>query len=168
MKKKPLYLVPILFTLYLLLLVWIILFKLQFSLGDVDPARSVNLVPFAYDGGVTLRAHIIEMLQNFALFIPFGVYLCMFRREPKLWVKLLLPFAASLLLEVAQYVFSAGRSDVTDLIMNGCGGALGLLVHAAAVRLFRGRERADAVITALAASATVFVTGGLLFLIAVN
>ena len=48
MKRKPNCLATILFLIYLALLVWIILFKLQFSISDLDKVRSINLIPFHY------------------------------------------------------------------------------------------------------------------------
>ena len=49
MKRKSNCLATILFLIYLALLVWIILFKLQFSISDLDKVRSINLIPFHYD-----------------------------------------------------------------------------------------------------------------------
>ena len=53
MKKEPNkrinYLVPFLFAIYIALLVWIILLKLQFSISELDTIRKINLIPFHYD-----------------------------------------------------------------------------------------------------------------------
>ena len=46
MKRKSNCFVTILFLIYLALLVWIILFKLQFSIGDLDKVRSITLFLF--------------------------------------------------------------------------------------------------------------------------
>lgn len=46
MKRKSNCFVTILFLIYLALLVWIILFKLQFSISDLDKIRSINFIPF--------------------------------------------------------------------------------------------------------------------------
>ena len=46
MKKKSYYIASILFLLYLVLLIWIILFKLQFSITALDRVREINLIPF--------------------------------------------------------------------------------------------------------------------------
>ena len=48
MKKKSYYIASILFLLYLVLLIWIILFKLQFSITALDRVREINLIPFYY------------------------------------------------------------------------------------------------------------------------
>ena len=39
-------LVPLLFAVYLALLIWIILFKLEFSISVLKTSRSINLIPF--------------------------------------------------------------------------------------------------------------------------
>ena len=56
MKKEPNkrinYLVPFLFAIYIALLVWIILLKLQFSISELDTIRKINLIPFHYDNGI--------------------------------------------------------------------------------------------------------------------
>ena len=54
MKRKSNCLATILFLIYLALLVWIILFKLQFSISDLDKVRSINLIPFHYDKDVLI------------------------------------------------------------------------------------------------------------------
>lgn len=68
-KEKVNYTVPILFLLYLALLIWIILFKLQFSILDLDRVREINLIPFYYEHEVTF--HATEVLQNVLIFMPF-------------------------------------------------------------------------------------------------
>lgn len=62
-KLKPW--VSVLFLIYLALLIWIILFKLQFSISDLDALRSVNLIPFHYDNEVGAGFHIKEVLRIF-------------------------------------------------------------------------------------------------------
>lgn len=46
------YLIAVLFVVYMALLVWIILFKLQFSISELDTIRGINLIPFYYDNEV--------------------------------------------------------------------------------------------------------------------
>ena len=113
-KEKINYTVPILFLLYLALLIWIILFKLQFSILDLDRVREINLIPFYYEHEVTF--HATEVLQNVLIFMPFGIYLCLLLPKSRFGVKLLLISVVSLLLEICQYVLAIGRSDITDLI----------------------------------------------------
>lgn len=165
-KEKINYTVPILFLLYLALLIWIILFKLQFSILDLDRVREINLIPFYYEHEVTF--HATEVLENVLIFMPFGIYLCLLLPKSRFGVKLLLISVVSLLLEICQYVLAIGRSDITDLITNICGGLFGIILYKAAIRLFRNKKRVDQVIIISAAIVTVIVGGGLLLLLAAN
>lgn len=108
-KEKINYTVPILFLLYLALLIWIILFKLQFSILDLDRVREINLIPFYYEHEVTF--HATEVLQNVLIFMPFGIYLCLLLPKSRFGVKLLLTSVVSLLLEICQYVLAIGRGS---------------------------------------------------------
>ena len=101
MKRKPNCLATILFLIYLALLVWIILFKLQFSISDLDKVRSINLIPFHYDKEVGAAFHLTEVLENFLIFVPMGIYLQMLLLRTKLYVKFML-IAVPPVLSVAQ------------------------------------------------------------------
>ena len=70
MKRKSNCFVTILFLIYLALLVWIILFKLQFSISDLDKIRSINFIPFHYDKEIGAAFHLTEVLENFLIFVP--------------------------------------------------------------------------------------------------
>lgn len=48
-------LVPFLFAVYMVLLVWIILFKLQLSIHDLDTVRNINLIPFHYENEIGMN-----------------------------------------------------------------------------------------------------------------
>ena len=77
MKRKSNCFVTILFLIYLALLVWIILFKLQFSISDLDKIRSINFIPFHYDKEIGAAFHLTEVLENVLIFVPMGIYLQM-------------------------------------------------------------------------------------------
>ncbi|QDK71201.1 VanZ family protein [Lactococcus protaetiae] len=129
-------LAKILFTIYSLILIWIILFKLSFHpinfLINVN-TRSLNLVPFALSGGRR------EVLLNVLIFVPFGVLLNMVGRKIPFLLKILIICAISFLFESLQYLLSIGASDVTDLITNSLGGLIGLSLYSIARKL--GQER---------------------------
>ena len=74
----------------------------------------------------------------------------------------------SLALEVLQYIFAIGRSDITDLLTNTCGGILGIVIYLVLAKLFRSRNRANKVIIVIASIVTVLVTGGLAVLLIAN
>ncbi len=109
----------IIFAIYLLLLVWVIIFKLNLPFTPIRHVRQLNLIPFY--GTV----HFAEPLLNVLVFIPFGFLL---RRmwNTKIYFYVLSAFAASLLFETVQYIFAIGVSDITDLFTNTLGGTIGL------------------------------------------
>ena len=83
-------LVPFLFAVYMVLLVWIILFKLQLSIHDLDTVRNINLIPFHYENEIGMNFHLKEVLENIGIFIPsyfinkpypgdFPIYSCSWR-----------------------------------------------------------------------------------------
>ena len=121
MKRKSNCLATILFLIYLALLVWIILFKLQFSISDLDKVRSINLIPFPYANEVGAAFHLTEVLENFLIFVPMGIYLQMLLPRTKLYVKFMLIAGTSFLLETMQYILAVGCSDITDVLTNAPG-----------------------------------------------
>ena len=122
-KKQIMY--KIFFFVYLVLLVWIVLFKMNFSLADIYPVRAINYIPFYYDvteGDVP----VYEFALNAVLFIPLGFLLAKAFRTLMFGEGVATIFATSLAFEVMQYILSVGVSDITDLIMNTLGGAIGI------------------------------------------
>lgn len=168
MKGKSNCLVTILFLVYLALLVWIILFKLQFSISDLDKVRSVNLIPFHYDKEIGAAFHLTEVLENVLIFLPMGIYLQLLLPKLKFHTKLTVITGTSLLLEIAQYALAVGRSDLTDVLTNTAGGLLGLVVYSTIARLLGNRAKADKLFSVLALVVSVIVIGLLALILFVN
>ena len=129
--KKEQRLTGILLGIYLILLTWLILFKLQLPLGGWVPYRSLNLVPFGASLIVNGAVDVQEILYNGLVFLPFGLYLGMLQPRRSWWKNLLVMAGVSLAYETLQYLLAIGASDITDLLMNTAGGAVGLLVFSA-------------------------------------
>ncbi|SEQ24513.1 VanZ like family protein [Ignavigranum ruoffiae] len=113
------------FWLYLIFLIWLVIFKFNLSWTDIHRVRDLNLIPFHYENVVEGDIPLFEAFLNLLVFVPFGdllrlVYKRSFIRN------LLLIFGLSLIFEISQYVFAIGASDITDLISNTLGGAVGL------------------------------------------
>lgn len=168
MRRKSCQFMLVLFLIYLILLVWIILFKLQFSIHDLDMVRSVNFIPFYYDKEIGTEFHLKEVFENLLIFVPMGIYLQMLLPKGRFYGKLAVIAGTSLLLETAQYVLAIGRSDITDLLTNTTGGLLGLALYCIIARLLRNRERADKLFLVLAVIASVIVIGLLALLMFLN
>ncbi len=96
--------------------------------------------PFERSRGLILG----QMAQNVVLFVPFGMALVLRQRRVPLWRVTLVSVAFSVGIEVTQGLAGNGRAaDVTDVLMNGlggaCGWALGRLLLAAWARASNAR-----------------------------
>lgn len=126
-----------LLTVYLAILTWVILFKMEFDLLYLMNMnfRSINLIPFGASSIVNGRVDVSEILLNVLAFVPLGVYVSMLRPEWSFLRKAIPAFAVSLSYEVLQYILAVGGSDITDLIGNTLGGILGIGIFALLHRL---------------------------------
>jgi glycopeptide antibiotics resistance protein len=115
-----------LFTIYLLALVWIILFKLQLSFANLPYLRNVNLIPFGDSTIVNGTIDFSEIAYNLVVFIPFGLFIAMLWENVSFPKKVVPVLLTSLGFEVIQFVLAIGASDITDLLMNTAGGMVGI------------------------------------------
>jgi glycopeptide antibiotics resistance protein len=116
-----------LFAAYLLILLWLVLFKFSyepFAVVRDFQTRSLNLIPFAYSRNS-------EMIANVIAFIPFGVMLGVNFKQVALRYRLAVIFAFSVAVEIIQYCLAFGATDITDVIMNTLGGCTGLAIYGA-------------------------------------
>ncbi|MBT2158015.1 glycopeptide resistance protein VanZ1 [Clostridioides difficile] len=128
-----------LFIVYIIILTWIILFKLQFDISSLETMnlRSINLVPFAGSLIINNRVDISEIILNVVIFVPFGIYVCMLKEEWSFIKKVIPIFITSLAFETLQYIFALGASDITDLIGNTLGGIIGIAVFMLLSKIFK-------------------------------
>lgn len=141
----------ILFTIYLFLIIWIILFKLSISIEQLPHFRSINLIPFYYPNKTTYQ--IKEVLENIIIFIPFGLYLKTLNIHNSRTI--FLGFLLSLSLELSQYIFGIGASDITDLITNTIGVIIGVGIYQLLKKLFK--DKTSKIIISLAAVTTILI-----------
>ena len=147
-----------LFVVYLVLLIWVVLWKLDVPyLGGV--LREVTLIPFStgHDGGVKSP---FELVVNFVIFVPFGLYLGFLAPSWAWWKVAGVIAGTSFALEVAQYALAVGSSDITDVILNTAGGVAGFGLLVLARR--RLRDRTSRVMTrafAIGSALTVIAIG---------
>ncbi|EGT3655741.1 vanZ like family protein [Clostridioides difficile CD149] len=128
-----------LFIVYIIILTWIILFKLQFDISSLETMnlRSINLVPFTGSLIINDRVDISEIILNVVIFVPFGIYVCMLKEEWSFIKKVIPIFITSLAFETLQYIFALGASDITDLIGNTLGGIIGIAVFMLLSKIFK-------------------------------
>lgn len=140
MKVQKKYFTFIVFILYLILLSWLILFKLATNPEMIPNMRNINLVPFAESVIVNGRIYLKEIIYNILAFVPFGVYISIIKKDWSLWKKAIVILGLSLLFEITQYIFALGGSDITDLINNTLGGVLGIGVYSLFRRVFKEKS----------------------------
>ena len=115
-----------LLAVYLLILTWLVLFKLSVHLSLVMyPTRVLNLIPFAY----LSRADLRELIYNVVFFIPLGLLLSVNLKRATVWRRLAFVCLFSLAAETIQFVFAIGVADSTDVITNTFGGFFGLMLY---------------------------------------
>ena len=98
-------LIRILFIMYILILVWILLFKMSFSIDELYKNRSINIIPFIGSVIINGRIDISEVINNIAVFIPVGIYICMLKKDWFILKQILVGFFISLSIEVLHYIY---------------------------------------------------------------
>lgn len=113
-------LLAVLFVVYLALLVWVVMWKLEWpSVGG--GVRNVRLTPFVEASNGDGASQSMEVWGNLLLFVPLGVYLSLLAPTWSRWRLTILAASLSAGLEIAQYVLAVGRTDITDVIVNAAG-----------------------------------------------
>lgn len=129
----------ILFTIYLFILIWILLFKMSFSMEELYRSRSINLIPFGGTAIVNGKIHLAEIINNILVFVPVGVYACMLKSDWSIIKKVSVAFTISFVVEVLQFIFAIGATDITDLIGNTLGGIIGIVIFYLFAKVFKNK-----------------------------
>ena len=134
-----------LLVLYLVILIWLVLFKLQFNILSVlnYHHRSLNLIPFAAPSIVNGSFRVMidrEMIDNLIIFIPFGMLLNVNFKKVGFLPKFALVLVFSLTCELIQFIFAIGATDITDVITNTVGGFLGLELYSLSNKYINNRK----------------------------
>ena len=150
------------FICYVLLLIKI-LFLSRVSLLELFNSnrtvnRSINLIPFhsimEYLSGsseIVKRFAFGNVVGNTVLFLPFGIYLSLFKNGKRAIANLLFIFIVSLFVETIQGLLGIGASDIDDVILNCLGGWIGILAYKFLLSLLRDEKKVRTVITVLSA-----------------
>jgi VanZ family protein len=105
------------------------------------PLHSLELVPFsdvraAAGSGDALVRSLANCVGNAALFLPLGAALAAFRPRLRFGIAFAGCVATSVVIEIIQYATPVGRvADVTDVLMNATGAAIGWFAWCAVARL---------------------------------
>ncbi|WP_165314378.1 VanZ family protein [Agromyces protaetiae] len=141
--RTPRHFAAILFLVYLALLVWLVMWKFETPWIGNDFDRQIKLVPFIAAGAFG-ASRPLEVLANVVIFVPFGVYLALLAPSWPWWRTALVAAAASTGLEIGQYAFAVGSTDVTDVIVNAGGALVGFALASRTRRMRRTQGRLGA------------------------
>jgi glycopeptide antibiotics resistance protein len=141
-----------LLALYLMTLLWLVLFKLRVNISSVfdDHYRSLNLIPFAAPVKINGEIGYGEMVYNCLFFIPFGLLLSVNLKKHGFLSKLTFIMLFSVTVEIIQFVFAIGATDITDVITNTLGGLIGLTLYTLCNK-YVNSEKLDRVINVIGA-----------------
>ena len=126
------------FLLYIYMLINITVFRGQLFQNET---HSFNLIPFDellsasyYQASVLGKKQALVILAynvigNIVWFIPFGIILCVYAKNMTIKKTVLYSFLLSLSIELLQYVFYTGVSDIDDIIFNVVGGVVGYGIY---------------------------------------
>ena len=128
-----------LFMVYILLLTWIVLFKLQINFSKLDYMRNINLIPFHQSMIVNGHINLREIIYNVFVFVPMGIYISICKPDWSFLKKIIPSLGISLLFEVLQYIFAIGASDITDIIGNTFGGIIGICIYELFHKIFKDK-----------------------------
>lgn len=115
----------LIFLVYVLCLFQVVTFE--------DPAVGMyqnNLVPFReiLRYRVGSRLFIKNVIGNFAMFVPYGIFVSIYAKLDRKWQALFLVTFASITVETTQ--LAIGRVfDVDDILLNICGGMFGYFIY---------------------------------------
>ncbi len=156
MKKKILSV-----SFYAMFICYIFLMLLLFfrvdSLGDIKifGPRSVNLIPFytiwEYLSGankVSSSLALNNVLGNIIVFIPYGLYIQILRKDKRFNISFLQVAITSFAIEIIQFTFNLGSADVDDLILNCIGGLIGIFMYKLLLKAVKEEDKAKMIVTA--------------------
>lgn len=154
-KTRPLILLALM-LIYLIVLLGLTVFR-----GSLSGSRSVNFIPFAtiseYIKSIFTGNRIIgfaNLAGNLVIFLPLGYITALLTSKMRNVVKISgLSLVVSISIEVLQYLFACGASDIDDVILNTIGGLLGYGVYLLVSRFAWTRKCAVLVSVLMIASA---------------
>lgn len=118
------------FSAYMILLLRLAVFRDDFLKYELFKHGTLSFVPFAVYLKL-LRAHkylfsIYQFIGNIAWFVPFGFLLPYLTGRPRNLKRMLLyGLLVSFIIELSQFVFGTGVTEIDDLILNTLGAMLG-------------------------------------------
>lgn len=119
-------------------------------------SRSYNLIPFQtiweYAGGSDSMSKsfvLYNIFGNIVVFIPFGLFLQVIKKRKTFRKSLLIVIITSMAIELMQFISGLGASDIDDVLLNSCGGIIGILIYQLFKKGLKEESRTKTAITIL-------------------
>ena len=130
MKRRWKGLLWVIFLLYIVVLLRITVFRASFGRYPLFSHGQIELVPFV--GLIQIFHNSVPMflylfVGNLIWFVPLGLLLPVLTRARKSTI--LWGLGLSLYIEVSQFIFGTGVSEVEDLILNTAGTGIGYCIY---------------------------------------
>ena len=90
----------------------------------VGMRREIDLMPFHFIK--TYKTDLVLFLENIVLFIPIGMYLQGYKKNTGF--TMVNALIISVLIELLQYVFSCGKTEMDDVMANTIGALIGCCI----------------------------------------
>ncbi len=157
------------FVLYVLFLIEGLLFKFQLDYSVIkDFGRSFEFkwIPqlspkYFSESSLSVK---LEILGNFAVFLPFGCFFALFEKpSAKRLLDILVIASFSVFIEICQATFAIGVGDMRDVILNTAGGVVGIGLYYLLKKIFKGHTQTVFLIT-LGVCMVIFTVLGLGFM----
>lgn len=136
----PLLFVQASFYVYILCVYYLTLFPLSVENGFSNTywIRGINIVPFNIFSDYSLLER--QIVGNFIMLMPLGIYIHFLYKSIAIAIKALLVLVlVSFTIEITQLIFSAGTTDIDDIILNTVGGFIAYLCFKLAISFHRKR-----------------------------
>ena len=146
-------LLTVLTVLYLILAVWVVVFKCNYNEGlfiEANKSKTLlerlayNTIPFEkfilsiQTGGINAITEILALIFNVACFLPFGGFVRFFTKNKRTVVAFGAAF--SFAIEVFQLFSCWGGPDYMDILLNTLGVLLGAMIHEAIAPRLTGKR----------------------------
>lgn len=143
--------VTLLFWIYIAVLLKITVFREGFSFDHLLQNGKLNLdlfteyIPFLRGGFIWLFIYLF--VGNIVWFIPLGSYLVWKHPRCSVWKATMAGFCVSFAIELSQFVFGVGVTELDDLVLNTAGTLIGAVAvrvwQRIAAKRFSGKARAE-------------------------
>lgn len=131
-----------------MILYFLILFVILFQKKSIGSFQSINLIPFCTIIEYLFPVNIISksfalsnLLGNIVIFVPLGIYIMLINRNKSIVVNTIITAFISIFVEVVQFIFRLGVTDIDDVILNTIGGLVGIILFQVIHLIFKSNTK---------------------------